>query len=490
MQTISLEHRQWNIDENQRLGPPGGFGEVFKGNGPNGEVAIKRLLISAGAAAHREMNIGRSLMDKRFDHVVPILDYGQDANGDRYYLVMPICEESLQGKIDRIGPLPWQEAKQIALEIAAGLAEVSELVHRDLKPGNVLFRDGRWQIADFGIAKFVEDATSLQSLRSALTPAYAAPEQWRLERSTHATDVYALGCMIYTMLQGRPPFSGSQDDVREAHLHQHPPAIPGVEPRLSSFLNSMLRKSPESRPSLERCRTVLATITGSDVSAGRAALAAASDLVSRQAAEAEAARLLLANQERQRQEQIAEASQELTGIKSRLFDAIAEASEESRRERDVISLGNAHLMFSNPSRTVFKDEFGAGWNVLASARIAVRALITRVSYSDPASYTFSAILVFASTRNDSNFRWRELSFFNILRGQMSEEPTALPPDHREFAIALSNTVGSYQLAHGPLTIDSEDEDNFHERWLRLFAKAAQNKLRPPNSLPLSANFFS
>ncbi|MDM3788590.1 protein kinase, partial [Proteus mirabilis] len=78
--------------------------------------------------------------------------------------------------------------------------EVGDIVHRDLKPGNILRHEERWKIADFGIAKFVEDSTSLETLREALTPSYAAPEQWLGQRPTSATDIYALGCIIHALV--------------------------------------------------------------------------------------------------------------------------------------------------------------------------------------------------------------------------------------------------------------------------------------------------
>lgn len=192
MQTIRLERGEWSFDESDLLGPPGGFGEVFRGTGPAGPVAVKRLKLSAGAASHREMKIGATLADRSLEHVVPIFDFGQDAESDRYFLVMPLCDYSLQDLLRREATLDPASAREAALAILAGLEEASDIVHRDLKPGNILFHDGRWKIADFGIAKFVEDATSLESLRTSLTPSYAAPEQWRGERPASATDIYAL----------------------------------------------------------------------------------------------------------------------------------------------------------------------------------------------------------------------------------------------------------------------------------------------------------
>jgi len=208
---IRLTSSEWAFDENERLGPPGGFGDVFRGTGPDGPVAIKRLKLDAGHAAHRELRIGADLIERPLTHVVPVLDAGQDAESDRYFLVMPICEQSLQQSIDLArGEMPIAHTLTTLRAIVAGLTEVGDIVHRDLKPGNVLLHDGVWKIADFGIAKFVEDATSRDTVRDSLTPFYAAPEQWRGERATHATDVYALGCIAHALATGFPPFTGTR----------------------------------------------------------------------------------------------------------------------------------------------------------------------------------------------------------------------------------------------------------------------------------------
>src|SRR5260370_1370898 len=97
--TIKLPKGEWSFDDSDRLGQPGGFGEVFSGIGPNGTVAVKRLMLSAHQAAHRELKIGERLGNQALSHVVPVLDAGQDAETDRYFLVMPICDRSLQDEI-------------------------------------------------------------------------------------------------------------------------------------------------------------------------------------------------------------------------------------------------------------------------------------------------------------------------------------------------------------------------------------------------------
>lgn len=496
MQTIRLGCGEWTFDETKFLGPPGGFGEVFLGEGQGQAVAVKRLKLSAGAASHREMKIGAELATQTHEHVVPILDHGQDAESDRYFLVMPVCESSLQDKLMSEGPLTLNDTKAVAQDILAGLLEVRHIVHRDLKPGNVLRHEGRWKIADFGIAKFVEDATSLESLRTSLTPAYAAPEQWRGERPSNATDVYALGCIIYAMLAGQPPFIGNADDIREAHLHTPAPTLPGADARLAGLVATMLRKAEGSRPSLERCLNVISSVQVAQSSA-RAALAAAGHAVSQEEAAAEAERSAREAARKARIDLIEEADAELVGIVERLFDAIEGETDAARRERNTITLGPAHLSFEIPRSgfgepPAFKsgDIYGASWDVATNAYLTLRADRAQPNAYDPGTYAFSVSLVFARTPADVEYRWREISFYeSFSQRSNSAQPFSLNPFERDFQIAISNVMGRHEIAHGPITIDGEDEGSFLERWLKLFAKAAARQLHPPRGLPLSDSFF-
>lgn len=168
---IRLPKGKWTFDPNKTLGPAGGFGEVFRGSAPDGKpVAVKRLKITANEAAHRELRIAELLAGTEFSHVMPFYDAGQDAESDRYYIVMPEAEYSLAQKVEDVGPMEEREALQILREIALGLIEVGGLVHRDLKPGNILFYKSSWRVADFGISRFVEESTSLRTLKSCLSP--------------------------------------------------------------------------------------------------------------------------------------------------------------------------------------------------------------------------------------------------------------------------------------------------------------------------------
>ena len=154
----------------------------------------------------------------------------------------------------------------ILLQASEGIAELDGFVHRDLKPGNLLFHEESWKTsADFGIAMFVEESTSLATLKDCLSPQYAAPEEWVFQRAEVATDLYALGCIGYRLLSGRLPYAGpTMENFREQHLHATPKALPvtarfphGYEHSWAcSYANLLL----EARPSLKRVLELLADI--------------------------------------------------------------------------------------------------------------------------------------------------------------------------------------------------------------------------------------
>ena len=135
---------------------------------------------------------------------------------------MPWAEKSLRQHIEEAGgKLGFNDTVAVLLDIAQGLAELgNEIVHRDIKPENILLYESHWCLTDFGIARYAEATTAPDTHKFSMTPPYAAPEQWREERATYATDVYAFEVMAYELLQGRRPFPGPEkSDFREQHLH-------------------------------------------------------------------------------------------------------------------------------------------------------------------------------------------------------------------------------------------------------------------------------
>jgi len=434
---------------------------------------------------------------------VPVLDAGQDAQSDRYFLVMPLCARSLQREIETTSEdLRFNNLTSAVPAIIAGLQEVPDITHRDLKPANVLFHDGSWKIADFGIAKFVEDSTSLETLRTALTPAYAAPEQWNGERPTSATDVYALGCIVNAIMTGHPPFVGSVDQMREGHLLKRPPSIETLPANIAAFVAQMLRKVPLARPTLKRCAQVFNEIPleTKKASSSYTALHAAAKHVATLEADAEAKRLEAKQRNRERKALFNDASTILKGIYQRLLDEIRRSAETVRLDKAGLKFGAARMVLDPEPQ--WYDGFNKETRVTGHRveEVIVRSPWEIVSWSiikvssdySRQSYTWSASLLFADKKDGSGYRWYEIGFFqfagkqNLYSGSDHESaPFGLAANDRDLILALGSGMHSVGVAYGPFPIDGEDEGRFLERWIDLVARAAVGELRPPDMLPIT-----
>lgn len=192
----------------------GGMGIVLKGFDAalNRYAAIKVLaphFASSGAARQRFAREAQAAAAVVHDNVIAI--HGVSEFNDLPYLVMPYVKgKSLQKRIDRDGPLAIEEILRIAMQTARGLAAAHDqgLVHRDIKPGNILLPDNveRVLITDFGLARAADDASLTRSGVIAGTPQYMSPEQARGEALNHRSDLFSLGCVIYSMATGHSPF--------------------------------------------------------------------------------------------------------------------------------------------------------------------------------------------------------------------------------------------------------------------------------------------
>ncbi len=348
MEKIALPRGVWLYNPAMPLGEKGGFGAVYAGIAEGyGELAIKRLHLNANDAAHREMRIANDLAGRPLNHVMSVFDAGEDADSASYFVVMPRAEGSLQREITNGKRFSDEETAATLLAITDGLLEVADSVHRDLKPANILLHEGKWKIADFGIARFVEDSTSLQTLKGCLTPQYAAPEQWLYLHSTSATDVYALGCIGYALLSGNPPFTvATEEQLKEQHLHADPPPL-DCSPRLRSIITMMLRKPAEARPNLQRVRTLLNEfVQHPPAPVAPAAFGALAE------AGAEIARARAETERRQQQELSASAARSqlastgrkiLRDIVDRLLSRISREAPIAERSELAIALGTGVL---------------------------------------------------------------------------------------------------------------------------------------------------
>jgi len=287
------------------LGAPlgsGGFGRVFEATSPTGEPAALKLIPKEPGAA-REL-LFEKLTGIR--NIVPIIDSGEW--GDSWVLVMPRAEQSLhQHLAAHPGPRPMAEVIAVLADVTAALEDLEgKVVHRDIKPENILRLGGRWCLADFGIARYAEASTSIDTRKHAFTPAYAAPERWRAERATTATDIYAVGVIAYEMVEGRRPFLGPRmDDFREQHLTASPPPLVSAPPSLASVVVECLLKAPAARPRPANVSARL-TMPTSPASAGVTRLRQANAaVVARTAEESAAASAAQSLAERRRELQLA-----------------------------------------------------------------------------------------------------------------------------------------------------------------------------------------
>jgi Tol biopolymer transport system component len=188
-------------------------------------------------------------------HIVPLYDSGE-ADGKLYYVMPYEAELSLRQRLARDGPLPLDETVLILRDVCDALAHAHGhgIIHRDIKPDNVLLSGRHAMVADFGVAKAATDATSRAPHTTAGivlgTPAYMAPEQIAADPNIdHRADIYAVGVLAYELLAGRPPFAGdAPQEILSAHLAQAPVPISTHRPDVSEPLAELVMKSLEKRP--------------------------------------------------------------------------------------------------------------------------------------------------------------------------------------------------------------------------------------------------
>jgi eukaryotic-like serine/threonine-protein kinase len=221
-------------------------------------VAVKLLRADASespAALARFEREARLLARVHSPNVVALRD--RDERDERPFLVFDLVHGSdLRERLRQDGTLPISEAVAVAVQIANGLAaaHAKRLVHRDLKPGNVLLADdGRVKVADFGIARALEEPGLTQPGRVVGTGEYIAPEQALGRAPDPRGDLYSLGVVLYEMLAGRPPFRGAGfAEVAAKHLNQPPPPLSDarrdVPDELAALVAALLAKDPQDRP--------------------------------------------------------------------------------------------------------------------------------------------------------------------------------------------------------------------------------------------------
>ena len=244
----------------ERIGA-GGMGMVYRGLqiSIGREVAIKvvhpAMLGDRNAARRflREVSLAARLSSP---HTVQVIDFGETAEGTLYLVMELLSGAPLDAELRRAGRLGPRRVLELAVPISDALAaaHAATIVHRDLKPSNVfLARDAagqeRVKVLDFGIARGFGESTLTGSGEIVGSPPYVAPEAIRGEPLDGRADLYSLGCMMFQLLTGSPPFlAGSVADTFRLHLEASAPPLPAGTPRaLAAILERLLAKRPAER---------------------------------------------------------------------------------------------------------------------------------------------------------------------------------------------------------------------------------------------------
>jgi serine/threonine protein kinase len=249
-----------------RLGPyvieemlgEGSMGIVFRASHDDGAVVALKVLrpeLSDDPVYRRRFEReGRIASNLTHRHLVEVMDVGE-AEGWNYLASRFIPGESLAERLERDGPLPVEDVVRLAAEVGTALdtLHASELVHRDVKPSNVMLAESGAELTDFGVARGTADSVLTTPGRVVGTVDYLAPEVIRGDPAEPPADVYALGCLLYECVSGTPPF-GTRPfaDAALAHISEEPPD-PCIGRRdlprnLWTALRQALAKDPADRP--------------------------------------------------------------------------------------------------------------------------------------------------------------------------------------------------------------------------------------------------
>lgn len=481
IQQLRLRRLEWKLGE--QIGS-GGFGHVYAARSNEHESAVVKLIPKA-AGAQREL-LFVDLADVR--NVVPIIDSGETE--DSWVLVMPRAEKSLRQHLNEIaGPIGPAEAATILSDIATALVDLDgKVVHRDLKPENVLLLDGRWCLADFGISRYAEATTAPDTQKYALSAPYAAPERWRSERATIATDVYSLGVIAHELLSAAWPFPGpDHPDFREQHLHEDPRYLNAVPTTLGALVDECLYKASEARPSPSNLLARLARVTEAPSSAGLVKLQEANRAEVVRQGESGRRESEHQSEAERRAALMSAATKSLVQIAGALKEAIAQDASAAHIETGHdggwrVRLDQAELSFTSATATPLSP-WGSwtppAFDVIAHAVASIKIPRDHYQYEGR-----SHSLWYCDAQEAGRYQWFETAFMvhPLVPKRGRQNPFALNPGE-EAAKALGSGMAEFQAAWPFTSMSLGDLDEFINRWAGWLADASRGQLHDPSSMP-------
>lgn len=454
----------WNWDPDAQLGG-GGFGKVYKAKSPAGDHLAAKVVPKIQGAT-REQLIGGKLPSS--PHIVPVLHVEETI--DAFILFMPLADYSLRHKIGT--GITTSEAVSILLDIAQALSDISAyVVHRDIKPDNVLYWQGHWALCDFGIARYADASTAEDTRKYALSAPYAAPEQWRYEHATSAVDIYAFGILAYELLSGQRPFSGDRDDLRAQHLSAVPALLPGNR-KLAWIISECILKAPAARPTAENLLIRLGRAGDDAASKGASSLAAAQSAIL-EARGTEQARIEAARTESERRSSLAASARiGYSALTEELVEFITDAAPATEvvKQSDNVTLvlGEGRMQISGLLHVSSRSE---PYDVISYGEIRLEGQGNSRSHS----------LYYADLKGAGAYSWNELGFMSQFGVDFRNEPRSMYPS--EGLGALGGMPTGVQLAWGIVPLEIDDLDRFIEFWSDRFGQAAAGRFPSVMSLP-------
>jgi serine/threonine protein kinase len=476
--------KEWELGE--RI-DGGGFGQVYAAKSAEYDSAAVVKLVPKAPGAQREL-LFADLTGVR--NVVPIIDQGETENS--WALVMPRAEKSLRQHLAEIaGPLGIAEAVTILSDIAMALTDLDgrRVVHRDLKPENVLLLDGRWCLADFGISRYAEATTAPDTRQYAMSPPYAAPERWRYQRASSATDVYSLGVIAYELLSRSLPFKGPDlHEFRQQHLESTPEYLSNVPAALGALIEECLYKAPEARPSPSNLLARFARAAEAPPSVGLAKLEGANRMNVIQRGETGRQESAYRSEAERRKALLDAATQGLTRVTDALKEALTQAAPSASLSKMgldpgwAIQISQAQLRLAAPVATPLKP--WESWSPPAFEVFAHSALSLQIPANHYGYEGRSHSLWYCDAQEAGSYQWFETAFMNspLIAKVGRQDPFSLNPG-TESAKAVWNGMAEFQVAWPFTVVSIGDLDEFISRWAGWFADAAQGQLNRPSAMP-------